>query len=79
MRRHWKYEGLICCENSGAGGTDCELHLLALVLDMEGPPALHPLVLEEGHVWHRVVILQHGQSALFGGLGTTREAVQVKG
>ena len=47
-------------------------------LDVHGPPALGPLLLEEVHHGHRAVRLEHVQRALLHRLGAAREVVEVE-
>ncbi len=60
------------------GWTHGELHLLALVLDVERPPALDALVFEERHLRDAAVLLQHVERALLRGLGAAWELVQIQ-
>lgn len=55
-----------------------QLHLLVLLLDVEGPPALDALLLEDVDHGHGHVRSQHAQRAQLGALGAAREPVQVQ-
>lgn len=61
-----------------ARDTHRQRHLLIVVLHVEGPPALDPLLFEDGHHRHRAVVLEQRQRAQFGGLGAAGEPVQVQ-
>lgn len=58
--------------------TDRELHLIVLVAGHERPPALDPLLLEDGDGGKLLLIPDHIQGTLLGRLGSARESVQVQ-
>lgn len=55
-----------------------DLPLVSLILGREGPPAFDPLVLEQRHLRHGSVRLQHVQRAQLRRLGAAGETVQVQ-
>lgn len=52
-----------------------ELHLIVLISGYKRPPALDPLLFEDGNGGQVLLISDHAKGALLGCLGTTREPI----
>lgn len=55
-----------------------ELNLVVLIPRHKRPPALHPLLLEDGNGWKLVLVFDHVEGTLLGRLGSAREPIEVQ-
>lgn len=55
-----------------------ELHLIILIAGHKGPPPFDPFLFEDGNGGKLLLISDHVKGTLLGGLGATREPVQVE-
>lgn len=55
-----------------------QLNLIVLIPGHKRPPALHPLLLEDGNGGKLVLVFDHVEGTLLGRLGSAREPVQVQ-
>lgn len=63
---------------AAATSTHCQLHLIVFIAGHERPPALHPLLLEDGDGGKLLLVADHVQGTLLGRLGSAREPIQVQ-